>query len=182
MNIVVNTDFINTIITSIITSEIIGVFISEYYQRKTLVKKMKRDFVIELFANRYILNESYLGEGNELNRTLGKIPIIFSDNKEIINCYDNFLSVINDKNFLRLIKSVCMDKNVNIDISNWNTEYCSRDEVCRKKSTLRGIEDAKIKCAEAFFKQLTIDGYTVTFHTQLSSKNVKQIIEEVLKE
>ena len=173
MNIVVNTDFINTIITSIITSEIIGVFISEYYQRKTLVKKMKRDFVIK---------ESYLGEGNELNRTLGKIPIIFSDNKEIINCYDNFLSVINDKNFLRLIKSVCMDKNVNIDISNWNTEYCSRDEVCRKKSTLRGIEDAKIKCAEAFFKQLTIDGYTVTFHTQLSSKNVKQIIEEVLKE
>lgn len=169
MNIVVNTDFINTIITSIITSEIIGVFISEYYQRKTLVKKMKRDFVIELFANRYILKESYLGEGNELNRTLGKIPIIFSDNKEIINCYDNFLSVINDKNFLRLIKSVCMDKNVNIDISNWNTEF-------------RGIEDAKIKCAEAFFKQLTIDGYTVTFHTQLSSKNVKQIIEEVLKE
>ena len=51
-----------------------------------------------------------------------------------------------------------------------------------KKSTLRGIEDAKIKCAEAFFKQLTIDGYTVTFHTQLSNKNVKQIIEEVLKE
>ena len=38
------------------------------------------------------------------------------------------------------------------------------------------------KCAEAFFKQLTIDGYTVTFHTQLSNKNVKQIIEEVLKE
>lgn len=75
-----------------------------------------------------------------------------------------------------------MDKNVNIDISNWDTEYCSRDEVCRKKSTLRGIEDAKIKCAEAFFKQLTIDGYTVTFHTQLSNKNVKQIIEEVLKE
>lgn len=84
---------------------------------------MKRDFVIELFANRYILKESYLGEGNELNRTLDKIPIIFSDNKEIINCYDNFLSVINDKNFLRLIKSVCMDKNVNIDISNWDTEY-----------------------------------------------------------
>ncbi len=51
-----------------------------------------------------------------------------------------------------------------------------------KKSTLRGIEDAKIECAEAFFKQLTIDGYTVTFHTQLSNKIVKQIIEEVLKE
>ena len=46
MNIVVNTDFINTIITSIITSEIIGVFISEYYQRKTLVKKNEKRFLI----------------------------------------------------------------------------------------------------------------------------------------
>lgn len=122
MDIIVNTDFINTIITSIITSGIIGVFISEYYQRKTLVKKMKRDFVIELFANRYMLKESYLGDGNELNRSLGKIPIIFSDNAEVINCYDNLLSVTNDKNFLKLIKSVCKDKNVNIDISNWDDE------------------------------------------------------------
>lgn len=55
MDIIVNTDFINTVITSIITSGIIGVFISEYYQRKTLVKIMKRDFVIELFANRFML-------------------------------------------------------------------------------------------------------------------------------
>ncbi|HEU3653337.1 DUF6680 family protein [Streptococcus pneumoniae] len=122
MDIIVNTDFINTIITSIITSGIIGVFISEYYQRKTLVKKMKRDFVTELFANRYMLKESYLGDGNELNRSLGKIPIIFSDNEEVINCYDNLLSVTNDKNFLKLIKSVCKDKNVNIDISNWDDE------------------------------------------------------------
>ncbi|HGR2445314.1 TPA: DUF6680 family protein [Streptococcus pneumoniae] len=122
MDIIVNTDFINTIITSIITSGIIGVFISEYYQRKTLVKKMKRDFVIELFANRYMLKENYLGDGNELNRSLGKIPIIFSDNEEVINCYDNLLSVTNDKNFLKLIKSVCKDKNVNIDISNWDDE------------------------------------------------------------
>lgn len=48
------------------------------------------------------------------------------------------------------------------------------------KSILRGIEEAKIKCAEAFFKQLTIDGYTVSFHTQLSNKKVKQIIDDVI--
>ena len=48
------------------------------------------------------------------------------------------------------------------------------------KSILRGIEAAKIKCAEAFFKQLTIDGYTVSFHTQLSNKKVKQIIDDVI--
>jgi len=48
------------------------------------------------------------------------------------------------------------------------------------KSTLRGIEASKIKCAEAFFKQLTLDGYEVSFHTQLSNKKVKQIIEDVI--
>lgn len=48
------------------------------------------------------------------------------------------------------------------------------------KSILREIEEAKIKCAEAFFKQLTIDGYTVSFHTQLSNKKVKQIIDDVI--
>ena len=53
-------------------------------------------------------------------------------------------------------------------------------KLVENKSTLRGIEDAKIKCAEAFFKQLTIDGYTVSFHTQLSNKKVKQIIDDVI--
>lgn len=48
------------------------------------------------------------------------------------------------------------------------------------KSTLRVIEDTKIKCAEDFFKQLTLDGYEVSFRTQLSNKKVKQIIEEVI--
>lgn len=113
-------DIFNTVITSVITSGIIGVFISEYYQRKTLVKKMKRDFVIELFGNRFMLKENYYGEATELNRTLGKIPIIFSDNNQVIECYDCFLSVTNDQNFLRLIKAMCKDKNVKIDISNWD--------------------------------------------------------------
>lgn len=49
------------------------------------------------------------------------------------------------------------------------------------KSTLRRVEEVKIKCAEAFFKQLTIDGYTVSFCTQLSDKKIKQIIEELME-
>lgn len=53
-------------------------------------------------------------------------------------------------------------------------------KLVENKSTLRGTEDAKIKCAEAFFEQLTVDGYTVSFHTQLSNKKVKQIIEDVM--
>lgn len=48
------------------------------------------------------------------------------------------------------------------------------------KSILRGIEATTIKCAEAFFKQLILDGYEVSFHTQLSNKKVKQIIEDVI--
>ena len=55
-------------------------------------------------------------------------------------------------------------------------------KLVEKKSTLRGTEEVKIKCAEAFFRQLTIDGYTVSFHTQLSNKKIKQIIEEVIEE
>ena len=117
---------VNTIITSVITSGIIGVFISEYYQRKTLVKKMKRDFVIELFGNRFMLKENYSGDAVELNRTLGKIPIIFSDNNQVIECYDSFLSLTNDQNFLRLIKAICKDKSVKIDISNWDDTMITR--------------------------------------------------------
>lgn len=115
-------NIINTIITSVITSGLIGVFISEYYQRKTLVKKMKRDFVIELFGNRFMLKDNYYGEVIELNKTLGKIPIVFSDNEDVIKCYDNLLSITDDKNLLRLIKSICMDRDVKIDISNWDDE------------------------------------------------------------
>lgn len=53
-------------------------------------------------------------------------------------------------------------------------------KMVRNKSKLRGEEDAKIKCAEIFFNQLTVDGYTVSFHTQLDNKKVKQIVEEVI--
>ena len=115
-------NIINTIITSVLTSGLIGVFISEYYQRKTLVKKMKRDFVVEFFGNRFMLKDNYYGEVEELNKTLGKIPIVFSDNEDVIKCYDNLLSITDDKNLLRLIKSMCMDRNVKIDISNWDDE------------------------------------------------------------
>ena len=89
---------------------------------KNLSKKMKRDFVIELFGNRFMLKDNYHGEVIELNKTLGKIPIVFSDNEDVIKCYDNLLSTADDKNLLRLIKSMCMDRNVKIDISNWDDE------------------------------------------------------------
>ncbi|MEG2909153.1 MAG: type III restriction-modification system endonuclease [Erysipelotrichaceae bacterium] len=53
-------------------------------------------------------------------------------------------------------------------------------KMVENQQTLRGIEDAKIKCAEIFFEQLKIEGYEVTFKTQLNNKKVKNILEEVL--
>lgn len=35
----------------------------------------------------------------------------------------------------------------------------------------------KIKCAEAFFNQISIDGYKVAFHKQLTNKRIKQVID-----
>ncbi len=53
-------------------------------------------------------------------------------------------------------------------------------KLVENKSTLRGMESAKIKCAEAFFKQLTIDGYKVSFCTQIRNRKMKQIIEDIM--
>ncbi|WP_395043621.1 type III restriction-modification system endonuclease [Flavobacterium sp.] len=50
----------------------------------------------------------------------------------------------------------------------------------KKESDLRKIEEVKINCAKEFFKQLTIDGYSVAFYEQISTTKMKQIIDDVL--
>ena len=49
------------------------------------------------------------------------------------------------------------------------------------KSSLRGEEAMKISCAEEFFNQLTLDGYKVSFKTQLNNNGVKSIIEDIVR-
>lgn len=49
----------------------------------------------------------------------------------------------------------------------------------KNESDLRNIESVKISCAKEFFRQLTIDGYSVAFHEQMSNKKIKQVIEDV---
>ena len=73
--------------------------------------------------------------------------------------------------FMYVVKHIDGTKELNIVVETKSVE---------NQSTLRGTESAKIECARAFFKQLTIDGYTVSFHTQLNNKKVKQIIEDVI--
>ena len=48
------------------------------------------------------------------------------------------------------------------------------------KADLRGVEKAKIECAEVFFDNLSQEGYTVHFHKQLNNKQMKQIIQECI--
>lgn len=50
----------------------------------------------------------------------------------------------------------------------------------KNESDLRKIEEVKINCAKEFFKQLTVDGYSVTFHEQINTTKMKQIINDIL--
>ena len=73
--------------------------------------------------------------------------------------------------FMYVVKKTDGSKELNIIVET---------KLVEGQSALRGKEEAKIKCAELFFNQLTLDGYEVSFHKQLSNKKVKQIIEEVV--
>lgn len=46
--------------------------------------------------------------------------------------------------------------------------------------SLRGNEKIKISCAERFFEQLKLDGYTVHFRKQLNHQSIKTIINDII--
>lgn len=73
--------------------------------------------------------------------------------------------------FMYVVKKADGSKTLNIVVETKDVE---------NQSALRKIEEVKINCAKEFFKQLTIDGYTVEFHEQLNNKKIKQIVDEVL--
>lgn len=73
--------------------------------------------------------------------------------------------------FMYVVKKANGDKELNIVVETKDVE---------NKSTLRGIEAAKIKCAEMFFKNLSAQGYNVHFRTQLNNKKMLQIVQEVI--
>lgn len=73
--------------------------------------------------------------------------------------------------FMYVVKKSNGDKELNIVVETKDVE---------NKSTLRGVEAAKIKCAEIFFKSLSAQGYNVHFRTQLNNKKMLQIVKEVI--
>ena len=74
--------------------------------------------------------------------------------------------------FMYVVKKANGEKELNIVIETKQVEG---------KSSLRGEEGMKISCAKEFFNQLTLDGYKVSFKTQLNNNGIKSIIEEILK-
>lgn len=73
--------------------------------------------------------------------------------------------------FMYVVKKANGEKELNIVVETKDVE---------NKSTLRGAEAAKIKCAAIFFKNLSDQGYNVHFRTQLNNKKMLQIVKEVI--
>ena len=73
--------------------------------------------------------------------------------------------------FMYVVKKANGDKELNIVVETKDVD---------KESALRVVEDAKIKCAEIFFKNLSEQGYNVHFRTQLNNKKMLQIVKEIV--
>jgi len=73
--------------------------------------------------------------------------------------------------FMYIVKKANGEQELNIVVETKSVE---------NKMDLRGNEKIKFFCAERFFEQLKLDGYTVFFHKQLKHEAMRQIVEEVL--
>lgn len=74
--------------------------------------------------------------------------------------------------FMYVVKKKSGEKAINIVVETKDVEG---------KDVLRGNEKAKIECAKIFFDNLSKEGYTVHFRDQLNNKQIRNIIEEVLR-
>lgn len=75
--------------------------------------------------------------------------------------------------FMYVVQRASGEKELNIIVETKDVE---------NKLELRGKEEAKIKCAELFFRILEQDGYKVYFKTQINNRQMEQIIYDVLGE
>lgn len=75
--------------------------------------------------------------------------------------------------FMYIVKKTNGEQDLNIIVETKSVE---------NETELRGNEKIKITCAERFFEQLKLDGYTVHFHKQLNRKAMLQIVNEVVSQ
>ena len=73
--------------------------------------------------------------------------------------------------FMYVVKKSSGEKELNIIVETKDVEG---------KDVLRGNEAAKIECARVFFESLSKAGYVVHFREQIKSKQIAQIINELL--
>ena len=73
--------------------------------------------------------------------------------------------------FMYIVKKANGERELNIVVETKAVE---------NETALRGNEKIKISCAERFFEQLKLDGYTVYFRKQLNHQSIKTIIHELV--
>ena len=74
--------------------------------------------------------------------------------------------------FMYVVKKASGERELNIVVETKAVE---------SGADLRGNEKIKISCAERFFKQLKVDGYTVHFCRQINHESMKNIITKFLQ-
>jgi type III restriction enzyme len=74
--------------------------------------------------------------------------------------------------FMYVVKKDNGEKELNIVVETKQVEG---------KTSLRGEEEMKINCAKELFDQLSIDGYKVSYRTQLNNSGMKSIIEDICR-
>ncbi len=73
--------------------------------------------------------------------------------------------------FMYIVKKANGERELNIVVETKAVE---------NETALRGNEKIKISCAERFFEQLKLDGYTVYFRKQLNHQSIKTIIHDLV--
>lgn len=73
--------------------------------------------------------------------------------------------------FMYVVKKSTGEHELNVVIETKAVESCA---------DLRGNEKIKISCAERFFEQLKVDGYTVHFRRQINHESMLQIVKEIV--
>lgn len=120
-------DILKVLATGVITS-IITILITNKVQRSSLKKEAKREFVRKVYGYRYQLGSDRKEQKNEweLSFLLGQIPIMFGDNKEVLEAYKRIIYIRSDDNLFQLLLEMCKDSDVGIDTTRWDRDMVIR--------------------------------------------------------
>lgn len=120
-------DILKVLATGVITS-IITILITNKVQRSSLKKEAKREFVRKVYGYRYQLGSDRKEQKNEweLSFLLGQIPIMFGDNKEVLEAYKRIIYIRSDDNLFQLLLEMCKDFDVGIDTTRWDRDMVIR--------------------------------------------------------